>query len=62
MNTIKIINRYGDTIDEFLTEFEYEVGEVITVNSSIECKCREVVNGLKGNTYIFVRGWITFGF
>lgn len=62
MNIIKIINRNGNTIDEFETKFEYEVGEIITVNSDFECKCKDIICGLKNKTYVFVKGWIEFGF
>ena len=54
MNIIRIIDRYDRILDEFDTEFEYEIGETIIVNSTVECKCKDVIQGLKNNVYVFV--------
>ena len=62
MNIIRIIDRYDRILCEFDTEFEYEIGETIIVNSTVECKCKDVIQGLKNNVYVFVQGWIEFGF
>ena len=64
MNKIRIINKNDNILNEIKTEYEYEyeVGEIITVNSTVNCKCKEVINGLENNIYVFVQGWTEYGF
>lgn len=60
MNTIKIIDKNGCIVDEFSTEFNYKVGEIINVNNYCKCKC--ILSDTENNNYVFVKGWIEFGF
>lgn len=57
-----VVNRYGKVIYDEETEYKYEVGDFITLNSSSSCKCKEVIRDKSETKYLFVQGWTIYGF